>query len=532
MRCFSKISLLTALATMAVAFLGFLGFLPSFYLSAVIVGPAVLAGLMLLSYAQTLDAHNIWLHKVRIHSHRATEVIIPPTGLKKISHLLKEGGKKGKKDIQAFTQTYKKGLFLRLVFIGFIAFITTALSLLLYTESITYIKLLGMILNLIPQDIQLSVASPYYVFALWATLLAYLAAGADILKAGWKQNKARILDEDINTHPMRKWAYTLGAVIVVVTLAITAWATQNFREEAQATQQAVKNLENKTTNLKSAHEELLEKSDFLAKENAELAQKLAAAASSQKSLSADKAEALKKIKALQKKQTRLQEEKQQATNKVSDLQAQISELEESISTENANTTQRIKNLETDLSEAFAALEKQQEITDLTKGRLEAFEAELAQAKQELSAWQSPVTLSGKDWGDKVEVVNDGKMLRILAAVFYAPEQPHILLEENSGILADIGQKLQGILAQATKGWLIIKAHSNALPPQTGAYSSNAVLTALQAEKLKAALAEAGIEKNRILATGLGHQQELDSRLTKEALARNNRIEMEVVRLPF
>lgn len=532
MGCFSKIAITTGLTGGLLVGLNFLGFSPPLPVSFLMAAPFILTAVMALSYGQTLDAHKSWLRKINTHSHRDTEVLIPPQDLKTISHAIEEGGKKNQKSIKTFLKSYNKSLRRRLAALGLLALAEIFLASGIIVDLSLNKSYLTGIFNVLVEDFHFAVSRPLPVAVFAGIIVLFTALAADGLKNALLENKKYILGQESRAKKIWKLKYTLVVLLLLGLLASAGMAVNIFQSKQQAKQETVQTLEDKAQTLEEAHSELLEKNNFLAKENARLGKNLKETSTKAKELGAEKEALQNKVQAAEKEVSTLEKAKKSDAEEIKNLKGRIATLENSLNAENTQTEQELSTIKQTLAQTKETLLDKTERLDLTTGRLEAIQEQLNKTSETLSQWQEPLDLSGYNWPKKAALVNDAKTLRISSAHLFASTQPQILLEDSADILAEVAAELDTILAANPNAWVVIKTHSNALPPQTGAYSRNAVLTGVQAEEIKQALAENGLDKTRVLATGLGHQHELDSRLTKEALAANNRTELQVIRLPF
>lgn len=486
---------------------------------------AIAAAFVLLPFTQDMASHREWLKKRDKQTHRDTEILVPPKGLKELSRLL-DNGKKN--EINTFVKNYSFKAFWRvsLVFFLLILVLSSSVSL---QFNIGFIGL-EYLVKILDEEQSLAPISSLNTLSFGVFIAFVMGFMADTARQATIQNIQLILNKPVKKSLVRRYGLTVFTAVVGLGLFAAFALHGAYKVQQSETEQTVQALASKTENLQSAQEQLAEKKDFLAKENAQLNKTLQEKQSRIGSLEKE----LKSLKGkLSVQKNEVETLTQQFNAAQEDLKSLRKELENVQDTKNAGLEEmlaEVSALKEQLSEKQNELSASRERLEITEGALEVTQKELSDAQAALDKWQAPVSLAEQQWGEKVDVVWGGTTLRVQSADLFVPQQPDKLKADISSVITPIAEGLKSVLQANENSWVVIQAHSNALPPQTGAYNNNLILTAIQATRLKELLNEAGVKP--VLAAGFGHQRELDSRLVEEALKKNNRVEFTVVRLPL
>jgi len=131
----------------------------------------------------------------------------------------------------------------------------------------------------------------------------------------------------------------------------------------------------------------------------------------------------------------------------------------------------------------------------------------------------------KNMHPAIKSLPNGKLV-INADVLFK-EKSSRLADGAEGILSDVANRMTNILADAEpSAVMVIAAHTDLVPP-TGSGDNN-TLTAAQAAQIADMFAAQGLTRRRVVPIGFGHHQEQDARLTEDAFAANRRIEFYVL----
>lgn len=485
-------------------------------------------GVLVVPFVQDMMSHNEWLRKRKLQSHRDTEVLIPPKGMLEAHKIFQDSGKEQEEKLQAFADAYRAKAIRRtagvlaLVLLIFLSFFLTQLT--------NIINALNDLIHLSGQEIDLG------LFSTQKSLLpAFLAA----LLLVWSVDAMRRLNGRVisqirqsNDAPSlaRQYAMTFLMIILGGLFYGGFYAYDTYSQQQQASQRKVQKIEQKAEALAGEQQALAVKKDFLAKENAALNKEIMEKKHALKGLRKEKTQLEGKIQSHEEHINSLKSKLKQAQSELAALKKDHAANTEKLRTEAEALREDLTQKQTELKKVKAERDEIRERLGLTQGALETTKQDLHDTKSKLQNWQTPISLAQTNWGDLAEVVKNGTRLRLPSALLFRQAQQDKLNTQTSDKLAAIAEGLGQLLDDNPDAWVVVMAHANALPPQTGGYENKLALTALQAVRVKEVLNEKGIQP--ILAAGFGHQRELDSRLIAEALKKNNRIEIAVIRMPL
>ena len=490
--------------------------------------------LIVIPFVQDARSHREWLKKSEKKSHKDTEVLVPPKGMKSLYKIIQNASSRS--EIEAFVKKYRFQARWRM------SVIFTVIILML--SGYFTIKLL-LFFNWIEQEINIldtvfniqNFATLESFYALLISIIS-LAIVTDMLNQTTKQNISLILKEQYKSTLLQKFSTTLLTLIGCLLLTSSLVALNVYKSEKKEVQSQVTEIKNHAQVLKKEQHELLEKIDFLARENAQLNQELQNKVSVISELKKERRTLSKQSSA---KETKINELK----TKLDDAEERLNHFQEKailastryeaerleLNTQIASLEKQINLLESEKQEAEAKILALEERLNLTQGLLSASKDELFQKKSTLKEWKSRIRLKEYEWGDGfTKLVDENTLLRINTFELFQENTPTQLKLDAPVKLERIAIHLKDIIEQHEQAWVMVHTHTNALPSQTSAYESKLELTAIQAARLQQKLHDFGVLK--IIAAGFGFQKELDTRLNQEALERNNRIEIFIVRLPL
>lgn len=524
---------LTGLVILVAAYLDALPALPVLvtYLGVAAAGVGVLA----LPFAQDAISHRAWLRKREKHARRMTEVLVPPKGMASLEQTFQLSGKKRQQELEAFAANYQKKAHWRVLALsGLILFVFALYVSVSFSFSA---NLLEGFINLFYEEASLQAFAGREAFytALLATVV--LGLGADGVRQEALKTSEAIQGREPEKMFTGRFVITLITFLAGGGIFATFSVIDIYASSKAATAQQVEKIETKAETLEREQKELVEKQDFLAKENARLNKELQGKASEVKALKEKTAglekqhdSAKEKIKTLEKKLRAQQQKTEQAEKRLAAVQSEQAEVKTNLREELTQLKNQQKAMENKLDEAQSALETARERLRITQGTLSATQEEHDVTKAILNKWQRPLPVTDLPLPAGYQVVADGQRLRLSTSALFTDQDAGQLSGTAADTLAPLAKALKQLLAENPQAWVVVMAHANALPVQTGAYDNKLTLTAVQAAAIKDVLNQAGVKP--VLAAGFGHQRELDSRLVEEALQKNNRVEFAVVQMPL
>ena len=550
----SYLHIVTALTLTAITFLGLYitNLLPHWHVLATFWGVAgAIFFIIVLPYLHSLHNHHTWLLKNEKQQHRDTDVLVPPHGLKPIYKTLQTSNdpqQDNSKHLDVFIRSYRqKGQWRIALIFGVIAVL---LSLHVSLQFDFLFNILRDTVNLTDKDIHLSNFTTRQTFLVVFLSVLNLAVWGDCLFKNTSQNISLIA----NTSPQQ--GFLQQNRLILLTLIITSLAfggllvRDALLNKQNAAQKTVQQIEAKAKKLEKEQQILVERKNFLAKENAALLRTLEKN-KSKISLLEDKPKALhnkledhkSKIKTLQNALAEKKQEISQFESKINNLKKQR-QADQKEREEHANKIDTLKSslkkLKAQQKQTDKKLKSARERLDVTKGTIKAIEDEHMTTKANLEKWQASFSfkkaLEESETFEKIAALDDVKLvknntiLRINAPALFSAKKEDRLNSDAQTLLKPVAKALEKILSKHPQAWVVVQGHSNALPIQNSDYQSKLSLTAVQASLIKRVLNDLAVAP--ILATGFGYQKEIDSRLSKSALQKNNRIDIMIMLLPI
>ena len=496
------------------------------------------AGMGLIAWAALrLEQQGEWLHRGHMRA-RATDLVLPPSSLRAIYHLLLQETPAAQVMQATFSALGRRYRRLLAVCYG-IAVLILACGL-----SLNLWILAGRPLQLgttdAPQSLDTQLLLQHNMG--WALLGLLLASSTFLatwhIRAQIRDNLSKCAellakkfpDAAPLEQPENIFHPFLTILIFAGLAALPLLGLQSFHTWRDTQRKGeINEMARSEEHLTSSLSEVRSRADQFAKDNASLMVKLdkleRAHSKLQKTLQA-KTRELKKIPPLEKKVATLQQQltsaqAEQATtakNLTAQQQAQAA-LQQRY---DAQTTQ-LAELKTQLKQETAAAETSATELNQLKAQKEALEKQLAA----LQAAAKPVLLNTAKWPAGVHLKHNTLTLPV-DDVFVTDQDQ--LLEKAGPLLDQMTEQLSIILtAIKTPAVVMVYVHSGAVPPSGGMFASNDMLTAAQAQRIREHMVARGLPAKQLLAIGMGDADELDPRLEAAALAKNRRIEIKIER---
>jgi chemotaxis protein MotB len=246
---------------------------------------------------------------------------------------------------------------------------------------------------------------------------------------------------------------------------------------------------------------------------ANAARDLATAQATLRQTQAELASETRKVTEANKRLTDAQKEQERLTASLREAETTLTRTRDAAATREAELDGRIAKLQDDTARLN---------TLLTEAR--AAQASAERARDVLLQRVRIARPDTRNLHPAVKAMPDGRLVVPADVLFDGKSTRMTSIAE--GVLTEIATRVSAVLAQATpNAVLVIGTHTDLT--STGGGDNNA-LTAAQANQLADIFASKGITRRRMVPVGYGHHQERDARLTDEAFANNRRVEFYVL----
>ncbi|MBI1362768.1 MAG: OmpA family protein [Proteobacteria bacterium] len=514
--------------------------------------------------AGTMERQLYWLSKGHARQ-RATEVLVPPKGLRQLSNIL---------NAKTMTEEEARGALIRLdTYIKHYLLTAARLTpslVILAGLSCSLTALVGTHVSLTKGEALPQISTEWLMAGLLSYGVMGLILGAS-LWAGTTQlrsiaentlKKAGQLIQQTGALPqapaVRRYPTPalvwIGALFPLALIPVAGIQSYNLYTLIVEKGKVVSLSETKT-NLQQNVEELKTKLDENTKDSDQLAADLRAEKATIQKLEAELAKQKKAFTSLSADKKKTDAALKTSEDKVADMGKKIDATEKELKkaqSDAADTAKKLAAVQKEKDKLAADLKETESTLAKTKSAAATHEAELEQKitnleddtdrlKEQLKEARDDVTKARKQRDDiikKVQIAKpdtknmhpaikalpDGKLVVSADVLFNGKSTDMSDISES--ILNDIANRMSSIMGKSNPdAVLVIGVHTDIVPPSGG---DNMSLTASQASRIADVFAAQGLTRRRLVPIGFGQHQEVDARLTEDAFAANRRVEFYVL----